>query len=275
MTFIRPILGAICVFLGIQANMFGADPSLPRLVGHRGLITHAPENTLATFAACLHLRLGFELDVRRTSDGHLICLHDADLQRTIGQPGKVAEMTLAELKKFDAGKTFDPVYTGQRIPTLIEIYDLLASNPDAPVLVAIDLKVDDAKLASEVVQLAQDRKVLDRLVFIGLAITDAGLRGRLQTADTRAASAVLVVKPEDLEVALTDRTAKWVYLRWLPSTQQVQRIHQAGRRVFLSGSLVAGKEPEAWNKARLAGVDALLTDYPLDCRQHWRMPPKP
>src|SRR5262249_24598311 len=41
----------------------------PGLIGHRGLLRHAPENTLASFSACLDLRLGFELDVRRSKDG--------------------------------------------------------------------------------------------------------------------------------------------------------------------------------------------------------------
>src|SRR2546426_3765520 len=61
----------------------------PLLVAHRGLLKHAPENTLASFAACLELRLGFELDIRRTKDGHLVCLHDDDVRRTTNGTGKV------------------------------------------------------------------------------------------------------------------------------------------------------------------------------------------
>ena len=45
--------------------------AVPRLVGHRGLLRHAPENTLAGFGACIDLRLGFELDVRRSSNTSL------------------------------------------------------------------------------------------------------------------------------------------------------------------------------------------------------------
>src|SRR5687767_512439 len=56
-----------------------ADP-LP--VGHRGLPRHAPENTLAAFAACLELRLGFELDVRRSKDGARVGLPDDTVHRT-------------------------------------------------------------------------------------------------------------------------------------------------------------------------------------------------
>jgi glycerophosphoryl diester phosphodiesterase len=48
-----------------------ADES-PLLVAHRGLLLHAPENTLANFRACLELRLGFEFDVEETKDGHAV-----------------------------------------------------------------------------------------------------------------------------------------------------------------------------------------------------------
>jgi hypothetical protein len=100
----------------------------PWLIGHRGLIRHAPENTLAGFAACIDLRLGFELDVRRTRDGHLVCLHDDDVQRTTNGKGKVANLSLAEVRKLDAGAWFDAVFAGQRVPTLDEVFALLKAR---------------------------------------------------------------------------------------------------------------------------------------------------
>src|SRR5438093_1108721 len=75
----------------------------PRIIGHRGLMFDAPENTLAGFAACLEQRVGFELDIRRSKDGHLVIMHDATVNRTTNGTGPVADLTLAELKKLDAG----------------------------------------------------------------------------------------------------------------------------------------------------------------------------
>ena len=55
--------------LALSAPAPGDDPRpAPAVVGHRGLLRHAPENTLAAFAACLELNLGFELDVRRSAE---------------------------------------------------------------------------------------------------------------------------------------------------------------------------------------------------------------
>ena len=46
-------------------------PTDPILLAHRGLVQHAPENTLPSFAATIELGLSIELDVYQTSDEHL------------------------------------------------------------------------------------------------------------------------------------------------------------------------------------------------------------
>src|SRR5687768_4045155 len=102
-----------------------AAAKAPQVVGHRGLIFDAPENTLAGFAACLELRIGFEVDVRRSKDGPLVCVHDATVDRTTGGKGKVAELTLAELKKLDAGSWLHPSFAGERVPALGEVLALV------------------------------------------------------------------------------------------------------------------------------------------------------
>ncbi|MCC6509479.1 MAG: glycerophosphodiester phosphodiesterase, partial [Pirellulaceae bacterium] len=71
----------------------------PLVVAHRGLLQHAPENTLANFRACLELRLGFEFDVARTKDGQLVCIHDDTVDRTTDGKGLVSQLTLAEIQR--------------------------------------------------------------------------------------------------------------------------------------------------------------------------------
>lgn len=83
------------------------------LVGaHRGAMCYAPENTLAAFEkaiACGTHRI--ECDVRRSRDGHLVMMHDETVDRTTGGRGRVADLTLTELKALRAGGT-------EEIPTL-------------------------------------------------------------------------------------------------------------------------------------------------------------
>jgi hypothetical protein len=102
------------------------------------LLQHAPENTLAHFRACLELRLGFELDVRCARDGTLVVLHDETLDRTTDGTGPVSAIPQHELQQLDAGSWFDPRFSGERIPTVDQVFQLLTDYPDAAVLVAVD-----------------------------------------------------------------------------------------------------------------------------------------
>lgn len=240
----------------------------PVVVGHRGLMTHAPEETLANFAACVNLRVGIELDVRRTRDGQLVCLHDATVNRTTTGTGKVSGLSLRELRQLDAGKKFDLLFAGERVPTLEEAFALLRDRKATSILVAVDLKVPDCE--EDVVKLADKYGVLKQLVFIGLAIEKPVVREKLLAASPDVACAALCPSAEKLADAIADKTGSWVYVRFIPTAEEVKKVHAAGKKAFLVGPLVAGREPENWAKGRAAGVDAILTDHPLECRASWR-----
>ncbi|NBO93683.1 MAG: hypothetical protein EBV06_15440 [Planctomycetia bacterium] len=241
-------------------------PAQTLVVAHRGLFRHAPENTLAAFSACLDLRLGMELDVRRTKDGVLVCLHDATLDRTTDGKGPVAEFTLAELQRLDAGRWFHADFAGERIPTLDAVFALIAARGHDTTRVMLDLKIDDAKVEADTVTLAKKHGVLSRCVFIGTTITSPTVRKRLKAADNSTITARLAHAREDLAEVLADKEAKWAYLRFVPMPAEVQRIRETGKKVFVVGTTVAGNEPKNWIAAKEAGVDAILTDYALECR---------
>ncbi|MSQ95656.1 MAG: hypothetical protein EXR98_14000 [Gemmataceae bacterium] len=263
----------LCIALITLVTNLASDqdaPKPPRIVGHRGLMRHAPENTLSGFAACMSLRLGFELDIRRSKDGVLVVLHDGDVNRTTYGNGSVTDFTLPELQKLDAGRRFAPEFAGERIPTLEAVFAQMKSM-DIDTLVCLDIKVEDETLAGEVVALAKKHGVLQRVMFIGLTIEDPKLRAKLKAADAKTPVAVLANQRENLAKALEDKSADWIYVRFIPTADEVRTIHGMGKRVFLSGKLSAGHEPENWQRAREVGVDALLTDYPLECQRLWRV----
>jgi len=78
----------------------------------------APENTLAGFAACIDLRLGLELDVRRSKDGHLVVVHDASVTRTTNGKGFLFQLTSDQIDALDAGSWFDKKFAGEKVPRL-------------------------------------------------------------------------------------------------------------------------------------------------------------
>lgn len=236
----------------------------PYIVGHRGLMVFAPEDTLSNFRACLELRLGFEFDVQRTKDRQLVCIHDRTLDRTTNGKGNVSDVTLAELKQLDAGAWFDARFGGERVPTVAEVISLLADRPRADVLVAVDFKADEVAL--EVVRMAEKYRVVDRLLFIGTTISDPAVRRTIRQASAGAGIAVVANSPEELSEAAADPDANWVYLRYLPTKAEVDAAGRRGKRVFIAGATVAGQLPRNWQTAAEAGVDGILTDHPLDLR---------
>jgi glycerophosphoryl diester phosphodiesterase len=242
--------------------------SVPQIVGHRGLMHEAPENTLAGFGACLDLRVGFELDVRRSRDSRLVVLHDSAVDRTTNGKGRVAELPWNQLGKLDAGSWFDAAFAGERVPALDEVFALAARRGNHKELIVLDLKVKDDNLAGNIVRLAwAEHLSTDRLLCIGETITDPNLRKQLRKADDLIGIGVLAQGPEDLHDALKDEHASWIYTRFVPTAEQVERAHKASKKVFVVGKAVQGREPENWRKAREAGADAILTDYPLECRR--------
>jgi glycerophosphoryl diester phosphodiesterase len=254
-------------------NDFGVRPVInlsseetatqPLIVAHRGLLRHAPENTLANFRACLELRLGFEFDVRRSKDGHLVCVHDETVNRTSDGTGKVTELTLAQLKKLDAGSWFGPEFANERVPTIDEVFALLAQHRNKRVLAAVDMKGDDPQIEADVVRLANKHKVLDKLLFIGRTINTPEVRKRLRKADAKAHVATVANTADEFAMALNDADSDWVYVRYIPSREEVRRAKGLGKPLFIAGSTVAGEEKANWIKVRDVGVIGILTDHPL------------
>jgi glycerophosphoryl diester phosphodiesterase len=247
---------------GVTAHT--AEPARPLVVAHRGLLRHAPENTLSNFRACLELRLGFEFDVRRTKDGTLVCVHDETVNRTTDGTGKVADLSLDKVRRLDAGSWFGPEFSGERVPTVEEILKLLADYRHREVLVAVDLKADN--VAGEVVRLGEKHGVLDRLLFIGTAISDPAVRREIRQASREAHAGAVANTPAEFEQALAAPDADWVYFRFLPTAEQIGQVHRAGKKRFIAGGTVSGNVPENWRRAAEVGLDGVLTDYPLELR---------
>lgn len=90
----------------------------PWIIAHRGASEEEPENTLRAFARAIELGADLvEMDLHLSRDGHLVVIHDARVDCRTNGTGEVVGLTLAELRRLDAGK-------GERIPTLEEVIEL-------------------------------------------------------------------------------------------------------------------------------------------------------
>ena len=242
----------------------------PLVVAHRGLLQESPENTLSSFRACLELRLGFEMDVLRGRDGRLVCIHDQSVDRTTDGQGRVSALRLRQIRSLDAGSWFDVKFKGEKIPTIDEVFQLLAGYRGFDVLVAVDIKQDDPDVERDLVRLARRHDVLDRILFIGRSIVEAPVRERLRMASERVHLARVAHNSDELVGSIADPLTDWVYVRYLPSAEEEGRVHRQGERVLIAGATVAGYETLNWRRATEIGIDAILTDYSLELSSQLR-----
>lgn len=131
----------------------------PMLVAHRGGSKLAPENTLPAFVAAVDDWGAdmLELDVRLTSDGVVVVIHDETVDRTTDGTGPVSSMSLSELQALDAGYRFtDPDGKhsfrgrGVYVPTLEEVLDACPG-------VRVNAEAKDAVVAEPMVELVRRR----------------------------------------------------------------------------------------------------------------------
>ena len=88
----------------------------PIVIARGGASAEAPEHTIAAFEAALAEGAdALALRVRVSKDGHPVVFGHATLERTSDGRGSVAQLTVRELKRLDAGGWKGPRFGGQRI----------------------------------------------------------------------------------------------------------------------------------------------------------------
>jgi glycerophosphoryl diester phosphodiesterase len=121
------------------------------VVAHRGChnpvpsraMPAVPENSLAALEKCVALGVDMmETDIRRAKDGTLVISHDAKVDRTTDGTGRIADLTLAQLKTLHLRQNFggnmSPEITDQRVLTL----DELLAAAKGRIMINLDIKED-------------------------------------------------------------------------------------------------------------------------------------
>ena len=117
----------------------------PLIIAHRGASADEPENTLLAFQRAIEQGAQMiELDLDQSADGHVIVMHDATLERTTNLRGRVAEMSLADIRQADAGK-------GELVPTLDEVLDLTLGKA------RLYLEIKEARAAANTIKAIRAR----------------------------------------------------------------------------------------------------------------------
>jgi glycerophosphoryl diester phosphodiesterase len=138
----RRALRAAFLVGSVAGILSGAEPTrLPErgICAHRGAAATHPENTGPAYREAVRLGAHMvELDIAITKDGAIVLMHDATVNRTTDGKGKVIDLTLAEIKRLDAGAWKDARFAGTRVPTLEEALAMLPRN----IWINVDFKAD-------------------------------------------------------------------------------------------------------------------------------------
>ncbi len=165
------IISAI-VYLWLIAPRRQSPDTLEQFTGrqfaHRGLHDAAngiPENTLAAFRRAADSGYGMEFDVRLTSDGQLVVMHDDKLERMTGARALVSRSTLAQLEELRVGGTDQPVPRFEQVLELVDgrvplIIELKVSGSNHAQLAAAVCRVLDGYSGPYVVESFDPRLVL-------------------------------------------------------------------------------------------------------------------
>lgn len=131
------------------------------VISHRGEHLAHPENTLPAFQAAIDAGADyFELDVRTTSDGRLVLMHDRTVDRMTNGTGPVRQMTFDQIRALDAGAKFGPQFAGTTVPTFEEALNLAHGK--------IGVYVDCKDIApADLVAALEKADMLDKVVIYG------------------------------------------------------------------------------------------------------------
>ncbi|WP_205633151.1 glycerophosphodiester phosphodiesterase [Enhygromyxa salina] len=244
-------------------------------LAHRGGAASHPENTLDAFRAGLDAGCQWiETDLHMTRDGHIVCFHDDRLDRTTNGHGEIRRLTLAQLRRLDAGyhftldgRSYPFRDKGVTVPTLEEVVGL-----DPEVRVNLDIKQRRPAIVAELWRQIEALQIHDRVLVGSSDLTS--LRAFRRLAGGRVASSACTsevfafwlaaraglsarVPIEPIEYDALQVPVSFHGLQVITSAF-VRAAHQRGLQVHVW--TIDETEQMRW-LIRL-GVDGIVTDHP-------------
>lgn len=242
------------------------DVNKPFIEAHRGAVRLAPENTIASFNKVLEetdARL-IEIDVQLTKDKEVVVIHDSKVDRTTNGTGDVENMTLAEIKRLDAGSWFSKEFTGEKVPTLEE---------------ALAWSKNKIWLSIELKNITENKKELVKKTVEN--ILAFGVEDQVQIISFNHRMLELVKKySSDIKTSAITPCAivnSPVYLKSFNcqvlngpgeylTKELVQDLHDSG--LLVNGGMV--NDLETWDRLKSLNVDLMCTNIPEEISEHER-----
>ncbi len=227
------------------------------IIAHRGASNSRPENTLAAIDQAVVERADWvEIDVQETADGEVVIAHDSDFMKSAGVDLKVWDATMADLASIDIGSWFDPVYAGERTPTLREA--LRSVKGRGKLLIELKYYGHDVELEQRVATIVEEEDIADDIAVMSLKIE--GLR-KMQELHPDWRYGILAARAIG-NLAQLDADFLAVNTGQV-SMGLIRRAHAAGKQLYVW----TVDDPLTMSRMISLGVDGLITNKPVLVRQ--------
>jgi glycerophosphoryl diester phosphodiesterase len=214
-------------------------------IGHRGACGHAPENTLASIEQAIILRCALtEVDIQRTSDDELVLLHDERVDRTTNGRGRVADLTLPDIRTLDAGG-------GESPPTLDDVLKAASGR------IGLILELKTGGSAYDVCAIVRGSGFTQPVIYASFLQEELQ---HVRRANPNAQTMILFTRlPASPWAAAAKLHATHVGLRLDTVTEPlVNALHNQGLIVFA----YTANQPAQVSKMKMLGVDGIISDFP-------------
>lgn len=262
------IASLVIAFLGAAPTRVSAEELLGTartpgerafVAAHRGGAIEAPENTLPAVTAALAGAFDYvEVDIALTKDRVPVLMHDRTVDRTTDGHGPIASLTLADVRRLDAGSWFAASFAGTPVPTLAEFLDVLAGSSkkalvelkgvwDAPAVTAFVAEVSRRDLTRRVAVSSFDARTLAAVAAASPVMSRLAIFEKRLPSDLARAARELGVRGVVIDRAAVTR-----------SPGLVDELHSVGLRVVV----YTLNEDAQWASMTKLGVDGIITDAP-------------
>jgi glycerophosphoryl diester phosphodiesterase len=235
----------------------------PEIIAHRGSSEDAPENTLAAIELALEQEAdAIEIDVRMTSDGTVILMHDSTLERTTNdtQNRRVRDVTYEEIKTLDAGSWFSSDFEDEPVPTLEEVLELVGRRAD----LFIEMKDKSNAMNERVVALVEKYNVENTASIL----SDSESQLHAIKALNEDIETIMLISTfyGNITTLINDESIDHFALGfafYINNDEYVTRMHDSNRKVY---AWTVNTEDTIASLSRRE-VDGLITDRPIYARE--------
>lgn len=247
----------------------------PLVIAHRGAHEFEPEHSLAAYLRAVDEKAdGIECDVRLTTDGTLVCMHDRRIDRTSNGDGTVSAMRLHDLLKYDFSEpgldlaSVTPALDERR--TVLTLRVLLAAMLDASSTMSFSIETKHPTRFGRYVEL----ELLQELRYFGLIRSaEKEARVRVMSFSASAIQRVAALEPRLPTVHLMRSIPPWRRAGALAGSARIAGISVDAllkRPEFVSAVHASHGQVHVWTvndpeqvaRCLELGVDAIISDRP-------------